>query len=67
MTVTLQQQIASVKREIAMRVNVYAKRVADGKMRKAEAEHELACMRSVLETLQKLKNCDENEGATTNG
>lgn len=50
-----------------MRVNVYAKRVADGKMRKAEAEHELACMRSVLETLQKLKNCDENAGATTNG
>lgn len=49
---TLEDQIACVKREIAMRESVYPKWVAAKKMSQAKADHELAAMKAVLETLE---------------
>jgi hypothetical protein len=50
-TVSLEQQIACVKRELALRRNVYAKRVSQGYMKPILADHELASMTAVLRTL----------------
>lgn len=52
---TLDQQIASLKREIAMRKNVYPKWVTLGKMRASESEHEIGAMTAALHTLINLK------------
>lgn len=57
---TLTEQIASVRREIAMRTRVYPNWVASKKMTQAKADHELAAMRAVLDTLQRT----ESLGAT---
>jgi hypothetical protein len=51
---TLAEQIKCVDREIAMRSVVYPGRVRAGKMSQAKADYELACMREVLRTLQRL-------------
>lgn len=50
--ITLNEQIACVRREIAMRERVYPHWVAAGKMRDDKAKHEIAAMRSVLSTLE---------------
>lgn len=55
MTVSLDAQIAAVKRECALRENVYRKRIASGQMRQAEADHELAAMKAVLATVMAVK------------
>jgi hypothetical protein len=52
--VPLALQIACVKRELALRKNVYARRVADHKMRQGEADLELSHMAAVLDTLERL-------------
>ncbi|HLX18410.1 MAG TPA: hypothetical protein VKS24_24745 [Bradyrhizobium sp.] len=56
---SIDEQIASVEREIAMRLRVYPRWVADRRMTQEKAEHEIACMKSVLETLKAVK---ENAG-----
>lgn len=50
-TITLDQQIASVRRELAMRHRVYPKWVAAGRMKQDAADHELAAMQAVHDTL----------------
>lgn len=52
--VSLPGQIAAVKREIAFRASCYPRWVAGHKMTQGKADHELAAMRSVLETLEGL-------------
>jgi hypothetical protein len=52
MKITLEQQLAAVAREIAMRRGVYPKWVANGKMKQDKAEHELAAMEAVIETVK---------------
>ena len=52
MTVSLPEQIKCVEREIAMRRRVYPRWVADKRMTQAKADHELAAMEAVLETLK---------------
>jgi hypothetical protein len=54
-TFSLQAQIAEVEREIEMRVSVYTRQIAAGKLRKSEAEYRTDCMRAVLRTLQYLE------------
>ena len=54
--ITLDQQIISVKREIRMREHVYPKWVNAGKMELDNAEHEIAAMKAVLETLERARN-----------
>lgn len=53
--ITLDYQIAAVRREIAMRESVYPRLLANGRMSPNDARHELALMRAVLETLTKLR------------
>lgn len=54
MTITIEQQIASVKREIGLRQSVYPKFVAAKRMSQEKADHELEAMRAVLRTLEGL-------------
>lgn len=49
--VALTVQIAEVRRELAMRRNVYPRQVSKGTMRQSEAELCIARMEGVLETL----------------
>jgi hypothetical protein len=44
-----EQQIACLKRELAMRKNVYPKWVDSGRMKPEQAEQEIAAMQSVLD------------------
>jgi hypothetical protein len=50
--VTLEEQIASIEREIALRERVYPRWIADKKMSAAKAEKEIDAMKAVLETLK---------------
>jgi hypothetical protein len=53
---TIEQQIACVVRELAFRERVYPRWVADKKMTQKVADYQLSCMRSVLYTLERLKD-----------
>lgn len=55
-TVRIEDQVACVEREIALRRNVYKKRVGAGKMKPEQARHELDAMRAVLHTLRTCEN-----------
>jgi hypothetical protein len=50
--IPLAEQIACVRREVALRERIYPRLVRDGKLRRDEADRELARMRAVLETLE---------------
>lgn len=52
--VTLEEQVAAVEREIGLRLRVYPRWVASGKMRQARADKEIERMRAVLVTLKEL-------------
>ena len=54
MSASIAEQIASVEREIRMRERVYPRWVEQRRMMKKTAEHEIACMRAVLATLQRI-------------
>ena len=49
--VTMAEEIACVKRELAMRERAYPKWVASGRMKPEEAERETRRMRAVLKRL----------------
>lgn len=53
-TVSLQDQLAEVKREIGMRERVYPRMVADGRLSAVAAKMYLERMRSVASTLEAL-------------
>ena len=55
----LPTQMKCVEREIGMRLAVYARRVADGKMKQDKADQEIACMQAVLESLHRLKELEK--------
>ena len=54
--ISIGEMIKSAARELAMRRSVYARRVADGKMRQAAADHEIACTAATLALLQSLQS-----------
>lgn len=54
MEITLDRQIACVRREIAMRRRVYPHWVESKKMTQAKADEEIVAMEAVLETLVRL-------------
>lgn len=56
--VTLAEQIECIEREIAYRLRVYPRRVADGKMTQRLADRELDRMRAVLATLTRLAEAE---------
>lgn len=51
---TISEQIAAVEREIKMRRRVYPRWIDSGKLTQQKADHEIACMEAVLETLEGL-------------
>ena len=55
----LADQLACVRRELALRRNVYPKWVRDGRMAQAEANEEIATMEAVLANIEKLKLLEE--------
>jgi hypothetical protein len=57
--IPLTEQLRCVRREIGFRERVYARRVSEGRMTKAQADHELACMRAVEETIAELAKGEE--------
>lgn len=59
---TIEEQIKSVTREIAMRRRVYPGLVARGKMTGKEADHEIDAMEAVLVTLTKVKEMADSVG-----
>lgn len=55
MTISYQEQQAAVAREIALRRNVYKKRVANHQMTQAQADLEIARMEAVMTSLKLLE------------
>ena len=51
---TLPEQIACVRRELAMRRSAYPRWIASGRLKPADAEREVARMEAVLATLESL-------------
>lgn len=60
--VTIDQQLKAVAREIAMRRNVYRRRVSQGAMKPEEADREIAAMEAVHLSLRLLENVDVYRG-----
>jgi hypothetical protein len=56
--ITLDLQLKCVAREIAMRKNVYRRRVSQGAMKQEEADRELTSMEAVYESLKLLQRPD---------
>lgn len=54
MTVSLELQIACVRRELAFRAATYPKWVAQGRMKQAEADKQMQHMQAVHDTLVSL-------------
>lgn len=52
MKVLIDEQVACAKRELALRRNVYPKRVATGAMKQTEADKETARMAAIVATLE---------------
>lgn len=67
MSASIAEQIASVEREIRMRERVYPRWVEQRLMMEKTAEHEIACMRAVLATLQRIAAEEGHERATAVG
>jgi 3-hydroxyacyl-CoA dehydrogenase len=57
--ITLVEQIAEVRREIALRERVYAKQVGAGTLKPEQAERQLAKMQAVLATVERVKRLDD--------
>lgn len=57
--ITLDEEIASVEREIALRERVYPRWVEQKKMSQEKADYEIAAMRSVAESLHRLKGLEK--------
>lgn len=58
-TVALADQIACVRRELAMRQRVYPRWVSAGKMTQADSDREITAMIAVLATLQDVQRARE--------
>jgi hypothetical protein len=59
MTISLNQQIDEVKRELKMRSEVYPHMVNSGKLRQSVADYQVERMRAVQKTLEWLQRNEE--------
>lgn len=64
MIISLAQQIACVRRELALRHRAYPRWVMLGKMKGAEADKEIAAMQAVHDTLVEVAKDAEFAGST---
>ena len=55
MSISLNQQIDEVKRELALRSEVYPRRINSGKMKQSLADYQTVRMQAVLRTLEWLQ------------
>lgn len=53
--ITIDDQLACVERELALRRRIYLDLIHKRKMTAQRADHEIACMEAVLKTLQRWK------------
>lgn len=60
---TLRAQLACAKRELALRVRVYPRLVANETMLQSTATRELAAMSAIVRTLKGLVEAEAGEGA----
>jgi hypothetical protein len=65
--VSIEEQIASVEREIRMRESAYPRWIEQRRMTAKTAEYEIACMRAVLATLQQIAAREGHERAAAVG
>ena len=54
--VSIERQIACVKREISKREHVYPRLVASDKMRPEKAAEEIECMKAIQQTLEMVRD-----------
>lgn len=57
--ISLPDQVKCLKRELALRRNVYPGWVRGGRMSQAAADHEIAAMEAALATVEKVKMLEE--------
>ena len=60
--VSLRLQLACARRELALRVRVYARLVANEMMLQSKATQELAAMSAIVQTLQALVEAKAGDG-----
>jgi hypothetical protein len=60
MTVSLDDQVACVRRELGLRQRLYPRWVADGKMTADQAAKEINAMKAVLDTVAGLARRQDN-------
>lgn len=58
-TVTLKNQLACAQRELAKRERMYPKWIREGRLNPHVAEHEIAAMAHICQTLEKLVGLEE--------
>ena len=56
---TLKEQLASAKRELALRKSTYPKWVGERRMRQETCLHEIDCMSAIVATLSKMVSLEE--------
>lgn len=61
MTITIDDQIACARRELALRKNCYPNWIQKGRLRRENADREIAAMSAILETLEKVKAEEQKE------
>jgi hypothetical protein len=54
--ISIREQIDEVKRELAQRERVYARLVANGKLRQSLADYQMQRMQAVLGTLERVQS-----------
>ena len=57
--VSLNEQIDEIKRELKQRERVYPRMIAQGKLRQAIAEYQMARMQAALATVERVKRLDD--------
>jgi hypothetical protein len=68
MAFTDQEKLACVQRELALRKHVYPRLIANGKLKPAAADRELALMLAIVEDYRSRAEPDgENQYVTTRG
>lgn len=58
-TITLEDKIRCIQREIKMREGVYGRWVEKGAMSLGKATHEIDCMKAILADLEAIKKAEE--------
>lgn len=60
---TLSEQIAELRRELGLRLRVYSRWVSDGRMTQAQCDEHIGRMQAALNTLEALRDEDEERRA----